>query len=114
MPLEEFYQKQNEPLKSCFLAMRSIVLNFDENFNKAIKYGLPCFLYKGKICLYLWKDKKTNNPYFLFADGKLLTHPELEAGDRKRMKDFKVNASEDLPIQTIYEILIEAVELKKI
>lgn len=88
--------------------MQSILLNFDKEITETIKYGMPCFCYKGKAFCYLWKDKKTNSPYFLLVDGNKMKHPQLESGDRKRMKVFNVNPNEDLPLEIIHEILSES------
>lgn len=108
-----FYLRQEEPNRSCFLAMREIVRKADEDVEETIKYGSPCFVYRGRAFCYLWKDKKTNNPYFLLVEGKGLSHPMLEAGDRKRMKIFRVSPTEDLPIEAINAVLEEALHLYK-
>lgn len=113
MNKDNFYLKHPEPLKSCFLAMQQILLNFDSEINETVKYGMPCFTFRGKQFCYLWKDKKTFEPYFLLVDGILLNHPNLEQGSRAKMKIFRVNASEDLPLEAIFEILGEAIDLYK-
>ena len=48
------------------------------------------------------------------VEGKQLDHPELEEGDRKKMKVFRVNPNQDLPIKTIETILQKAIKLYKI
>lgn len=106
-----FYLKQDEPNRSCFLAMREIVRKADEEIKETIKYGSPCFVYRGKAFCYLWKDKKINEPYFLLVEGKHLTNPALEAGDRKRMRILRVKPTEDLPLETITAVLEEALNL---
>lgn len=109
--LQNFYLKKEEPNKSCLLALRSIILNQDNDITETQKYGMPCFCYKKKMFCYLWTDKKTNEPYILMVEGKLLNIPELEEGNRSRMKIFRVNAKKDLPIQTIEFILQKALDL---
>jgi hypothetical protein len=108
---DDFYLGQDEPNKSCLLAMRDIVLCFDNHITETLKYGMPCFCYKGKICLYLGVEKKSHQPYFLWAEGKHLHHPELESGNRKRMKIFKLDPKQDLPLNTIELILNDALDL---
>ena len=110
---DSWYLNQEEPNRSCFLAMRDIVLKADNEVEETLKYGSPCFVYRGRAFCYLWKDKKTNEPYFLFVEGKQLDHLMLEAGDRKRMKILRVNPHEDLPISSINSALKEALELYK-
>lgn len=88
--------------------MRDCILNSNPLVIETVKYGMPCFTYKGKAFCYLWVEKKTSVPYFLFVDGHLIHHPSLEIGARKRMKILRVNALQDLPIDTINSVLIEA------
>ena len=109
--LDNYYLNKEEPNKSCLLALRSIILKQDEHISETRKYGMPCFCYKKKMFCYLWTDKKTDEPYILMVEGKRLDHPELEAGKRSRMKIFRINPNEDLPIDTIDLILNEALDL---
>lgn len=111
--LEDFYLKAEEPNKSCFLALRKILNNLDPEINETRKYGMPCFCYKKKHFCYLWTDKKTQEPYLLLVEGDQLDHPQLESGNRKRMKIFRVNPNEDLPIETIRLILDQALCIYK-
>ena len=62
---------------------------------------------------YLWTDKKTDEPYILMVEGKHLDNPELEEGDRSRMKILRVNPNKDLSIKTIKSILQKALDLYK-
>jgi hypothetical protein len=106
-----FYLNKQEPNKSCLLTLRTIILNIDENISETKKYGMPCFCYKKKMCYYLWVDKKTNEPYILFVEGKYLNHPKLETGKRSRMKIFRINPTKDIPIDTIELLLNKALDL---
>ncbi len=108
--LEQFYLKQEEPNQSCFLALRDIILAFDKDITPGWKYKLPFFMYKGKMFCYLWKDKKTNEPYISIAKGIQIEHDALELGSRTRFKIMRINPERDIPIDTIYEVF----ELAKI
>ena len=109
----EFYLTKNDPQKSCLLALRDIILNQDELITETLKYGMPCFCWKKKPLCYLWMDKNTQEPYILVVDGKHLNHPKLEVGSRKRMKIFRIDPEEDLPLQDIEEILNESLRLHR-
>ncbi|KVV15053.1 DUF1801 domain-containing protein [Flavobacterium sp. TAB 87] len=109
--LQNFYLKKEEPNKSCLLALRSIILDQDNNITETQKWGMPCFCYKKKMLCYLSTDKKTDEPYILMVEGKYFDHPELEEGKRSRMKIFRVSPNKDLPIKTIERILQEALDL---
>lgn len=111
LEIESYYLSQQEPIKSCFLALRSIILKQDAAIIETWKYGMPCFSYKKKMFCYLWTDKKTDEPYILFVEGKQLNHPRLEQGNRSRMKIFRINPNKDIPINTIKLLLKEALNL---
>jgi hypothetical protein len=110
---DNYYLKQEEPYKSCLLALKDIILTLDENITPEWKYGLPFFYYKKKMFCYFWKDRKTQEPYIGVCRGKEIEHPLLEIGNRKRMKIFRVNPNEDIDIKSIKEILIEAMTFYK-
>ncbi len=112
-PLHAYYLNKEEPNKSCLLSLRSIILDQDTHVTETQKYGMPCFYFKNKVFCYLWTDKKTDEPYILMVEGKYIDHPKLEAGDRSRMKIFRVNPKKDLPIKTIENILQKALNLYK-
>ena len=109
--LNNFYLNKEEPVKSCLLALRKIILNQDENITETQKWGMPCFCYKKKMFCFLWTDKKTNEPYLLMVEGKHLNHPELEEGNRSRMKIFRVNSNKDIPITSVKQLLNDALDL---
>lgn len=111
--LQNFYLNKEEPNKSCLLALRSIILNQDINIIETQKWGMPCFCYNKKMFCYLWIDKKTNEPYILMVEGKHLNHPQLEEGNRSRMKIFRINPNQDLPLKLIETLLQEAINLYK-
>ena len=108
---DQFYLSKEEPVRSCLLALRDIILKQDPNVNETRKWGMPCFCFRKKMFCYLWTDKKTGQPYLLFVEGKHLEHPLLEVGSRARMKVFPVNAAEDIPVDTIVELLNTALDL---
>lgn len=109
---DEFYQKQPEPNKSCFIALRNLITAHNDHLSETVKYGMPCFTYNNKAFCYLWTDKLTHEPYILMVDGKLLKHSSLEQGDRARMKILRINPNEDLPLNIINEVLQEGLALR--
>lgn len=108
---DTFYLNQEEPNQSCLLAIRDLILDQDSQVSETRKYGMPCFCYQKKMFCYLWTDKKTQEPYLLMVEGKHLDHPLLEAGSRSRMKILRIDPNQDLPIDTISEILKSALDL---
>ncbi|MEM9674549.1 MAG: DUF1801 domain-containing protein [Cyclobacteriaceae bacterium] len=109
--LDRYYLSKDEPSKSCLLALRSIILEQDEQVTETQKWGMPCFCYQKKMFCYLWTDKKTDEPYILMVEGNHLDHPQLEQGNRSRMKIFRVNPNEDLDLETINALLQQALDL---
>lgn len=89
----------------------NIVLALDENIVAAWKYGMPVFIYKGKMFCYLWVHKKHGQPYLGIVEGKHITHPKLIIEKRARMKIMLFDPNIDLPIEDISTILQQALHL---
>ncbi len=109
---DHFYLDQPEPNKSCLLAMRDLLLKFHNSISETTKYGMPCFTLHDKMFCFLWTDKKTTEPYFLFVDGHKMEHASLETGSRSRMKILRVDPYNDLPIAAIEEIMHLGLQLR--
>lgn len=109
--LDNFYLEQEEPNKSCLLALRSIVLSQHKDITSELKYGMPFFCFRGKMFAYLWVHKKQKKPYIGLVEGKHLMHKDLIQENRSRMKIMLFDADKDLPIKTINKILQEAITL---
>ena len=109
--LDQYYFLQEEPNRSCLLALRSLILEQDPGVTETMKWGMPCFSFKKKMFCFLWTDKKTNEPYILMVEGKHLNNPLLEKGTRSRMKILRIKAHEDIPIHIINPLLDEALNL---
>jgi hypothetical protein len=110
---DNFYLQKEEPLQSCLLALRQIILKQDKDITAAFKYGMPFFCYKGKMFCYLWVNKKTQQPYLGIVEGKHFNHPVLIIEKRSRMKIMLFDAEKKLPIKTIKLILKQAINLYK-
>jgi hypothetical protein len=111
--LDNFYLQKEEPIRSCLLAMREIILSQDADVSAAWKYGMPFFCYKGKMFCYLWVHKKHKQPYIGFVEGKRLEHADLIIESRSRMKILLIDANKDLPIKAINALLKKAILLYK-
>ena len=111
MEFDNFYTNKEERLRSCLLALRRIIRNQNTRITETRKWGMPCFCYRNKMFCFLWNDKHTGEPYILMVEGKRLNHPELEAGNRSRMKIFRVDPKADIAIKTIESLLEAALDL---
>ena len=111
--LDNFYLQQSEPIKSCFLALREIILSHDKEIVNAWKYGLPVFCFRGKMFCYLWIHKKYKQPYLGIVEGKRFNHPALVSEKRLRMKIMLFHPDKDLPIELINTILQQAINFYK-
>jgi len=104
-PIDEYFNRQDEPIKSCLDFLRGYILKFNPNLTEAWKYGMPFFCINGKMCCYLWMHKKYKLPYIGVVEGKRLNHPDLLQEDRARMKILLVDPTKDLPLDVINEVL---------
>lgn len=111
--LDNFYLQKDEPIRSCLLALREIILKQDNDISAAWKYGMPFFCYQGKMFCYLWVHKKLHQPYIGIVEGNRMDHPMLIIEKRARMKIMLLEADQDLPIETIEAILKQAIGLYK-
>lgn len=108
--LDNFFLNQQEPNKSCFMALRKIILKFDSQITEHWKYKVPFYYYKGKPFCYLWQDINSKQPYIGIVKGHLIDHPNLIKGNRKKMKVFMIDPTIDVPVQDIYEVFKSASE----
>jgi len=111
--VDKFYLQQSEPIKSCFLALREIILSHDKEIVNAWKYELPFFCFRGKMFCYLWIHKKYKQPYLGIVEGKRFNHPALISEKRSRMKIMLFDPDKDLPIELINTILRQAINFYK-
>lgn len=102
--IDHFFLHQEEPQKGCFLALREIILRSDQDFTEHWKYKLPFYYYKSKPFCYLWKNKKTQEPYIGLVRANQIEHPMLIQGNRAKMKILPISPSEDIPVDMIYGI----------
>jgi len=109
--VQDFFEKQEEPNRSVFLFLKKFIVDSSENIELFYKWKLPFFYFKGKPFCYLWKNKKTNEPYVSFAKGPYLKHTALIKGDRKVFKILPINPNKDIDIRLLQEILDEAIKL---
>ena len=74
---DNFYLLKEEPVKSCLLALRELILLHDTNITAAWKYKMPFFVIKEKCFVTCGVNKKTNEPYLGIVEGKRMNRPEL-------------------------------------
>jgi Domain of unknown function (DU1801) len=110
---DRFYLEKEEPVKSCLLALRDIILSQDKDITAAWKYGMPFFCYQGKMFCYLWVHKKRLQPYLGIVEGKLFDDADLLQEKRSRMKILLFDATQDLPVDRIEAIVTRAIGLYK-
>lgn len=103
--IDNYFLEKEEPVKSCLLALRKILLTQDINLTETWKYGMPVYCYKGKMFCYLWTHKKFKQPYIGFVEGNKITHPLLIQEKRARMKIMLLDPVKDIPIKTIRTII---------
>jgi len=109
--MDHFYLDYEEPIKSCLLALRDIILRQNLEISAAWKYGMPFFYFRGKMFCYLWVRKKSGQPYLGMVEGKHFDQPFLLQEKRSRIKIMLFDPNEDLPLETIESILQQALQL---
>ncbi len=112
-PLDNFYARQQEPVKGTLLALKAIILMQDAAITSTWKYGMPFFCYKEKMFCYLWVHKKHLQPYIGIVEGKHFDEPFLLQEGRSRMKIMLIVPNKDLPLKVIETVLQKALRLYK-
>ncbi len=108
---DSFYFEKEESIKSCLLALKAIILKYNNNLEPRWYYRLPCFMYKNQIFCYLWIDKKTQFPYIAIGKGIKIEHPDLIQGNRTFVKLLMIDPNKDIPIDKIHHIFDSTMEL---
>lgn len=111
-PLDSWYEKQEEPAKSCLQVVREQILAAHPGLTEAMKYGMPFFCYKGKMFCYLWVHKEQRWPYLGIVDGKLIDHPDLVQEKRARMKIFLIDPQKNIPVKKLTVLLKQMLALR--
>jgi hypothetical protein len=112
-PIDNYFLKQDEPIKCCLQFLREHILKKDRNITETWKYGMPFYCYSGKMFCYLWVHKKYKKPYLGIVEGKKINHPDLLIEKRARMKILLIDADKDIPVKKINYILKEILSLYK-
>lgn len=107
--LENYYLKQSEPIQSCLLALRSIIMGISPLITHERKYQIPFFYYKGKKLSYLWVNKKKLQLGFI--EDKCLQEPVEGVKLKDRYQSIIINPHEDIPIEIIVENLKALIHL---
>lgn len=109
--IEDFYLTKPEPVKSCLLTLRDIIIKSNSELVETWKYGMPFFYFRKKMFCYLWVRRKDEMPYIGIVEGRKIHHPGLVQEKRSRMKVFFIEPTKDLPVRTIQNILKKATRL---
>lgn len=109
--IDQFFWDKPEPARSCLAALRHFILHYKPEMTEVWKYSMPFYLHQNNRLCYIWIEKKTGRPYLGIVNGNRIDHPDLIAEKRSRMKIIFLNPDEDLPIQTLGEILDLAIEV---
>lgn len=113
-PIDNYFLEKEEPVKSCLLFLREYILNYDDAITEDRKYGMPFYLYKGKMCCYLWTHKKYDGmPYIGVVEGNKINHDKLISEKRARMKIVLIDPVQDVDIKMLDTILSQIVALYK-
>ncbi len=106
--LEQFYESQSEPNRSCFLFLKQFILEQNHLLEEKWKWKLPFFYYNKKPFCYLWVNKKKNLPYVCFVRSLHINRPELELESRRQMKAITIDPNKDINIALLGSIIKES------
>ena len=106
---DNYYLKQEEPLLSCLLALKDIILGIDNDIIHTRKYRIPFFYYNGKKLAFLWVQRKKVMVGFI-QDKQTL--PEIPGIRRKdRVETILLDPDADIPVEYIMRELQKRLQL---
>ncbi len=112
-PADNYFLNKEEPIKGCLLFLRDYIINFDKAITEELKYGMPFYLYNGKMCCYLWVHKKQGYPYIGIVEGGKVNHERLLTEKRARMKILPISPDEDIDMESVNNVLTQMIALYK-
>lgn len=112
-PIDNWFNEQVEPAKSCLLFLRELIPQQDARITEEWKYKLPFYYLNGRMMCYLWIHKKYKQPYIGIVRGSEVQHKDLLQEKRARMKILLIDPEKDIPVKKIRAILKEVIGLYK-
>lgn len=100
-----------EPDQSCLLFLRRIILQHSEFITESWSFNTPFYRYKSRSLCFISYDKKTSTIYVSMTHGNKIQHRKLLSEGRKKMKIFYVDATQDIDIKSLNQILKKACAL---
>ncbi|NEW84700.1 MAG: DUF1801 domain-containing protein [Mariniphaga sp.] len=107
--LENYYLKQNEPIRECLLALKQIIMGVSDQITHERKFQIPFFSYKGKKLGFLWMNRKKLILGFV-TDKSILT-PEDGIRLKDQLEMIQINPNADLPKELIVAKLQEIIRM---
>lgn len=98
-PLDYYYEKQNETIKACLLALKAIILSVDENIVHTRKYQIPFFKYKDFNLGFLWVHRK--KIIVGFVEDKKTFADAFSKQKKDYVLTLELNPMEDISIDII-------------
>ncbi len=105
--LDYYYEKQEDTVKECLLALKSIILSVDKNIVHLRKFQIPYFKFKDYGIAFLWVVRK--NIIVGFVEDKRIFSPEA---NRKQNGNVMITLkpTEDIPLEHIKKSIFELIE----
>jgi len=106
---QHYYSKQPEPIQSCLLALKTLIMASNRELTHERRYQIPFFCFRGKKVCFLWVTRKKVMVGFV-EDSSL--QPKVPGIKRKdRFETLLLDAGEDIPVELILERLTEKITL---
>ena len=97
--LEHYYDKQDTTTRECLLALKAIILSFDNNIVHTRKFQIPFFTYNNFNLGFLWVHRKKILVGFIEDRRRL---PPTATGRKKdKMSTIAIDPAADIPVDVI-------------
>ena len=109
--VDHYFNSLEEPERSCLLYLRKLLLDFSDKITEQRKFNTPFYYYTKKWLCFISYNPKIKEIYISFVNGYKINHPDLLSEGRKKMKIYRINASEDIDVESLNTILKLAADL---
>ena len=112
-PAEEYILNQDEPFKSIFLYLQTVIEKTIPGLELKFKYKIPFYYLEGRPYCYLNQSKDYVDLGFWNAT-HLTVHLEyMETAGRKMMRSLRYKTLEDVDLKVLKEVLQDAYDVRE-
>ena len=109
--VDEFIESLETPVQDIVSELRTLVFEAYPEMDEGFKWDKPSYAKEGLVC-YMQTAKGHVN-FGFYRGAELRDESKLLAGDGKKMRDIRLNRTDDIPTDALKLLIWDAVELNR-